>query len=126
MRTWTTGFAALAAVVMAAAALPADTAEAGSRGSSATAYHGGYFGLGASYRGGRSTRVYGYRQSVGGYSYSKEDTTNTSGLDRSRFGGTNAYRDPSVDTQTLAGPFDHGWFFDSGNAPRGGNSPYMN
>jgi hypothetical protein len=31
-----------------------------------------------------------------------------------------------VDRQTRFGPFDHGFFFDSGIEPRGGDSPYLN
>jgi hypothetical protein len=37
----------------------------------------------------------------------------------------NSYRDPFVDRQTTSGPFDHGFFFDSGVAPHGGDSPYL-
>jgi len=115
-----------AAVMALVTALPESAADAGSRGATAKHYHGGYFGRSANYRGGRSTRVYGFRQGVGGYSYSKDDTVNTSGLSRSNFGSTNTYRDPMTDTQSLAGPFDHGWFFDSGITANGGNSPYRN
>ena len=72
-------------------------------------------------------RVYGYlgRRRVGGYSYSKEDVIDTYGLTRGLYGGVNSYRDPFVDRQTTAGPFDHGFFFDSGTGPRGGDSPYL-
>ncbi len=62
----------------------------------------------------------------GGYSYSQEDTINTYGDSRTKYGSTNTYRDPSVDTQTDFGPFDHGFFFNSGIGNRGGDSPYMN
>jgi hypothetical protein len=34
--------------------------------------------------------------------------------------------DPSLNKQTQAGPFDSGFFFNSGIAPNGGDSPYMN
>lgn len=34
--------------------------------------------------------------------------------------------DPSINKQTQAGPFDSGFFFDSGIGPNGGDSPYMN
>ncbi|SRR6056297_790760 len=61
----------------------------------------------------------------GGYSYRANDVANTYGDSRTRFGSVNSYRDPFVDRQTVAGPFDHGWFFDSAVAPRGGDSPYM-
>jgi hypothetical protein len=36
------------------------------------------------------------------------------------------YIDPTINKQTQAGPFDSGFFFDSGIAPNGGDSPYMN
>ncbi|MEL6299448.1 MAG: hypothetical protein AAFV26_04135 [Pseudomonadota bacterium] len=75
-------------------------------------------------RGGPQVR--GFRQRRGGYSYAPQDTINTYGDSRSLFGSNNAFRDPSLDTQTPAGPFDHGFFFDSGNTPNGGNSPYFN
>ncbi len=71
-------------------------------------------------------RVRGYVQRRGGYSYAKEDSINTYGDSRSRFGSTSVYRDQMVDRQTVFGPFDHGFFFESGVAPRGGNSPYQN
>lgn len=34
--------------------------------------------------------------------------------------------DPAINRQTPGGPFDSGFFFDSGIGPNGGNSPYMN
>ncbi len=76
------------------------------------------------YKGG--PQVKGYTARRGGYSYSYDDTINTYGDSRSTYGATQSFRDPMLDRQTNAGPFDHGFFFDSGNAPRGGNSPYMN
>ena len=77
-----------------------------------------------SYR--RGPQVRGYVQRRGGYSYAKEDSINTYGDSRSRYGSTSTYRDQMVDRQTVFGPFDHGFFFESGLAPRGGNSPYQN
>jgi hypothetical protein len=62
---------------------------------------------------------------IGFYSYSYRDVINTYGDARSRYGSINSYRDPYVDRQTPSGPFDHGFFFDSGILPRGGNSPYL-
>ena len=75
----------------------------------------------------RRARVYGYvgRRRIGGYSYSAEDVVNTYGMSRSRYGSINSYRDPFVDRQTSSGPFDHGFFFDFGIGPRGGDSPYL-
>ncbi len=77
------------------------------------------------YSGGRSVQrgpqVRGYRALQGGYSYSKNDVANTGGNARSRYGAVNSYRDPFAERQTVAGPFDHGWFFDPATAPRGGD-----
>ena len=36
------------------------------------------------------------------------------------------YIDPSINKQSQGGPFDSGFFFDSGMGPNGGDSPYMN
>lgn len=74
----------------------------------------------------RAPQVRGFVQRRGGYSYSWSDVANTYGQSRSIYGGVNAYRDPFADRQTRSGPFDHGFFFDSGIAPRGGDSPYRN
>ena len=71
-------------------------------------------------------RVGGYMGRRGGYSYAPEDVVNTYGQTRGLFGSINSYRDRYVDRQTSSGPFDHGFFFDSGIAPRGGDSPYLN
>ena len=74
----------------------------------------------------KGPQVRGYEARPGGYSYSYGDTINTYGDSRSLYGSTQSFRDPMLDSQTNAGPFDHGFFFESGVAPRGGNSPYMN
>ncbi len=34
--------------------------------------------------------------------------------------------DPAINKQSQGGPFDSGFFFDSGLGPNGGDSPYMN
>ena len=65
-------------------------------------------------------RVYRARR-IGFYSYTYRDVINTYGMSRARYGSMNSYRDPFVDRQTVNGPFDHGFFFDSGIAPRGGD-----
>jgi hypothetical protein len=62
----------------------------------------------------------------GGYSYNYADSVNTYGNSRTLYGGASVYRDPNLDRQTDAGPFDHGFFFDSGMGTHGGDSPYMN
>ena len=102
---------AVAALLIAPLATP-ETSEAGWKGKSR-------------YSKSKGAQVRGFRQRRGGYSYSANDVANTYGDSRSRYGSVNAYRDPFSDRQTTAGPFDHGWFFDSGVAPRGGDSPYM-
>lgn len=110
----------LAVVLAAVMALPALEAQA----QSATSSSGGDHRASAYYRGGPQVR--GYVQRKGGYSYSPNDTFNTYGDSRTKYGSNNSYRDPMADRQTRFGPFDHGFFFDSGIAPRGGNSPYQN
>ncbi len=77
------------------------------------------------YRKRSATRVKGFVARRGGYSYTIPDTINTYGDSRSLYGGTLMFRDPMLVRQTSAGPFDHGFFFDSGVMPRGGDSPYM-
>lgn len=53
---------------------------------------------------------------IGGYSYSASDVSSTYG----------ANPPPYMDVrQTPGGPFDSGFFFDSGMGPHGGNSPYV-
>jgi hypothetical protein len=69
-------------------------------------------------------RVYRARR-IGFYSYTYRDVINTYGMARTKYGSMNSYRDPSLDRQTVNGPFDHGFFFDSAIAPRGGSAPYL-
>jgi len=73
----------------------------------------------------RATRVKGFMARGGYYSYTDSDVSNVYGGSRTLFGSTNSYRDPFTDRQTTAGPFDHGFFFDSGTGPRGGDAPYL-
>lgn len=95
----------------------------------ATAHHKGIHGKRTtmSYYRAPRPRAYGYvvRRPVGFYSYTARDIINTFGDSRTRYGSTNVFRDPMTDRQTPFGPFDHGFFFDSPNAPRGGYSPYQ-
>ena len=59
--------------------------------------------------------IYGRRR-IGGYSYRAPDVTSTYGQSPP----------PWLDVrQTPAGPFDSGFFFDSGMGLHGGNSPYQ-
>ena len=75
----------------------------------------------------RGPQVRGFQQRrVGGYSFYTGDTINTYGNLRSNYGGNNVYRDLQADRQTPFGPFDHGFFFDSGIGRGGGYSPYHN
>jgi hypothetical protein len=120
-------FFACAAVAALVAVAPYSAAEAGEKAPRKT--YSAKYGVKPvkkAYRGYRKPQVRGfYADRRGGYSYSVPDTINTYGDSRSLYGATLMFRDPMLDRQTNAGPFDHGFFFDSGIAPRGGNSPYM-
>jgi len=105
--------------------LAAPVATAGS----AAAHHNGYHAKRAQVHYYRAVkpRVYGYVvRSGGGYSYTVEDIINTYSTSRTRYGSTDYFRNWRVDRQTPFGPFDHGFFFDSAIAPRGGDAPYLN
>lgn len=97
---------------------------AGDRYKKSGATAGGAHPTSRHYRSG--ARVKGYRARRGGYSYSYQDSINTYGDSRSNYGGASTFRDPKLDQQSPAGPFDHGFFFDSGTQLNGGDSPYMN
>ena len=74
----------------------------------------------------RATRVKGFMARGGYYSYTDFGCRRTCTADRAAlFGSTNSYRDPFTDRQTTAGPFDHGFFFNSGVGRNGGDAPYM-
>ncbi len=72
----------------------------------------------------RRPQVRGFIARRGGYSFDASDTVNTTVGTRSLYGGTNVFRDRQLDSQTIGGPFDHGFFFNSPVGPRGGDSPY--
>jgi hypothetical protein len=115
----------LAVAAVAAGFLAAVPAEAQQARTGKTADTGGAHPASPYYR--RSgPQVKGFVARKGGYSYSAADTINTYGDSRTLFGGASVYRDPALDRQSNAGPFDHGFFFDSGIRPRGGDSPYQN
>ena len=115
----------MALVGMLTLALAAPIAEAGDRRvKSGASSSGGAHPTSRHYRSG--ARVKGYRARRGGYSYSYQDSINTYGDSRSNYGAASSLRDPMLDRQSTAGPFDHGFFFDSGTLPHGGDSPYMN
>jgi hypothetical protein len=111
-----------AAAAMLALAAPA---QAGSREAGSSYRHHDRIQLAdASYDRKRAAKVRGFVRRGGYYSYTDSDVTNVYGGSRALFGSTNSYRDPFIDRQTTAGPFDHGFFFDSGIGPRGGDAPY--
>jgi hypothetical protein len=68
--------------------------------------------------------VRGFLLRGGYYSYVDEDVINVYGGPRVRYGSTNTFRDFLTDRQTPGGPFDSGFFFDSGIGPRWNDSPY--
>ncbi len=76
----------------------------------------------------RKPEVRGYLQRRGGYSFYREDVINTYSDNRTKYGSINSYRDALVDRQTPNGPFDHGFFFDSGITFGGipSSTPYPN
>jgi len=66
-------------------------------------------------------------QRRGGYSYNQADSINTYGDSRGKYGSASSLRDPSMDRQTNAGPFDHGFFYDSGvgTGQHGNDAPFL-
>jgi hypothetical protein len=119
--------AVLAVTVSAAAlwAFPGATEAGEPRDSTTVVREGAFKPTKTRYKRKRAVRVYGYAPRRGGYSYEFSDVINTYGQSRVLYGSTNSYRDPFLDRQTPSGPFDHDFFFDSGIAPRGGDSPYI-
>jgi hypothetical protein len=73
----------------------------------------------ARHKGHRAVRVRGYLQRGGYYSYMDQDSINTYGWPRSF-----RFRVPFYDQQSPAGPFDSGFFFDSGLGPPFNDAPY--
>jgi hypothetical protein len=67
---------------------------------------------------------YSIRRKKGGYSYDKSESVNTYGEQRKH--KSTPPGPPDFRDQTPSGPFDNGFFFDSGvGSLYGGNSPYM-
>lgn len=67
---------------------------------------------------------YAIHRKKGGYSYDKSESVNTYGAPSRRRKGPPG--PPDFRDQTVAGPFDNSFFFDSGvGSLYGGNSPYM-
>jgi hypothetical protein len=69
------------------------------------------------YKGKRAVRVRGFLQRGGYYSYTDQDAINS-------YAWTSVFRTPLSDQQSPGGPFDSGFFFDSGIGPRFNDSPY--
>lgn len=76
------------------------------------------------YRGKRAVRVRGFVQRGGYYSYTDDDAINSYAWTRSLFTSSSIFRTPFSDQQSPGGPFDSGFFFDSGMGPRFNDSPY--
>ena len=116
----------LVSSLVALLAVPASTSAQTARSQPGAQIQQGPEHPAASYYRRGQPQVKGFVARRGGYSYSPSDSINTYGNSRTLYGGANSYRDPMLDRQTTSGPFDHGFFFDSGIGPRGGNSPYPN
>jgi hypothetical protein len=72
----------------------------------------------------RGVRVRGFLVRGGYYSYVDPDVINTYGGTGTRYKSTSTFRDPRAEVQSRGGPFDSGFFFDSGVGPRWNDSPY--
>jgi hypothetical protein len=72
----------------------------------------------------RAVRVRGYYYRGGYYSYTDADVADSRAWARSLFISRSAFRTPLSERQSPAGPFDSGFFFDSGIGPRFNDSPY--
>lgn len=122
------GSLAVVAAVLAIGAAASTPAEAGAKKKPAAvvADAGGDHPKSSYYR--KKPEVRGYIQRRGGYSFAREDVINTYGDNRAKYGSVNVYRDRLVDRQTPNGPFDHGFFFDSGLTFGGvpSSTPYPN
>lgn len=72
----------------------------------------------------RGVRVRGFFARGGYYSYIDPDVINTYGGTGTLYRSTSSFRDPLAERQSQGGPFDSGFFFDSGIGPRWNDSPY--
>lgn len=122
MRSWIASAVVVSALV-AAAVEPADAKERRYRRAAEPDVVLSEHPRASYYR--RGPRVRGFVARRGGYSYTYADTVDTYGSARTVYGSVPYYNDPMMSRQTSSGPFDHGFFFDSGIGPRGGESPYM-
>jgi hypothetical protein len=121
-----TGILVAACGALAMVALAGGSAQAGGGYYGSGGYRNGHAAYGKShYRRKPGTRVRGFLLRRGGYySYTDIDVVNTYEGVRTSYGMLDTFRDPYLGRQSSAGPFDHGFFFDSGVSPRGGDSPY--
>lgn len=108
--TWAIGLCAVALLGC------AGTAHAAERGAKMIATAGETRAKLRAYRKRPPLQVDIYRRRIGGYSYKASDVTGT-------YRASPPPYDPAL--QSPGGPFDSGFFFDSGMAPHGGNSPYL-
>ncbi len=76
------------------------------------------------YKGKRAVRVRGFVRRGGYYSYTDADAINSYAWSSSLFTSSSIFRDPLASLQSPAGPFDSGFFFDSGMGPRWNDTPY--
>jgi hypothetical protein len=72
----------------------------------------------------RGPQVRGFFARGGYYSYVDPDVINTYGGTGTLWKSTSTFRDPLAERQSQGGPFDSGFFFDSGIGPRWNDSPY--
>jgi hypothetical protein len=72
----------------------------------------------------RAVRVKGFYYRGGYYSYTDPDAIDTRAWARSLFISKSPFRSPLTERQTDAGPFDSGYFFESGLGPQFNSSPY--
>jgi hypothetical protein len=70
------------------------------------------------YRGERDKRIYAKKK--------RSKSTSTPEEIARYFQLYGGFIDPSINKQSQGGPFDSGFFFDSGMGQNGGDSPYMN
>ena len=66
----------------------------------------------------------GFVRRGGYYSYTDADAINSYAWSSSLFTSSSIFRDPLASLQSPAGPFDSGFFFDSGMGPRWNDTPY--
>jgi hypothetical protein len=73
----------------------------------------------------KAVRVRGFYYRGGYYSYTDEDVINSTAWARSLFISSSTFRDPLWSArQSPGGPFDSGFFFDSGLGPMWNDAPY--